>query len=74
MSNPETQQAKGSWNQLKGRIKESWGVLSDDDLDRYEGKLEQLAGKIQEKTGESREKIREKLKSFQKDKSEAKRK
>lgn len=74
MSDPETQQAKGSWNQLKGRVKESWGVLTDDDVDRYEGKLDQLAGKIQEKTGESREKIREKLESFQNDKHESKRK
>lgn len=67
MTDPESQQAKGAWKQLKGRVKEAWGVLSDDDVDRYEGKLDQLAGRIQEKTGESRERIRKKLDSFMED-------
>ncbi|PEN12963.1 hypothetical protein CRI94_11900 [Longibacter salinarum] len=61
MAGPKEQQAKGNWKQLKGKIKEAWGVLTDDDLDRYEGKRDQLEGHIQEKTGESREKIRKKL-------------
>lgn len=74
MTDAETQQAKGAWKQLKGRVKEAWGVLSDDDIDRYEGKLDQLAGRIQEKTGESRETIRKKLDAFQKDTSESKKK
>lgn len=55
------QQAKGNWNQFKGRLKESWGALTDDDMDRAEGQRDQLVGRIQEKTGEAREAIGRKL-------------
>jgi uncharacterized protein YjbJ (UPF0337 family) len=55
---PQEQQAEGSWKQFRGRLRESWGVLTDDDLDRHEGKRDQLEGHIQEKTGETRESIR----------------
>ena len=51
----------GQWDKLKGRIKESWGVLTDDDLDRAEGKIDRLVGTIKEKTGESADIIKEKL-------------
>jgi uncharacterized protein YjbJ (UPF0337 family) len=61
MTGPHEQQAEGNWKQFNGKLKEAWGVLSDDDLDRYEGKLDQLAGHIQEKTGETRADIRRKL-------------
>ncbi|AEN72744.1 CsbD family protein [Rhodothermus marinus] len=64
MDTPEMQQFKGSWQQLKGRLKEIWGVLSDDELDRFEGKWDQLVGYIQEKTGEAREIIQQKLAAF----------
>ena len=37
----------GNWKQLKGKVKEKWGKLTDDDLDVIEGRWEQLAGKIQ---------------------------
>jgi uncharacterized protein YjbJ (UPF0337 family) len=46
---------KGNWKQLKGKIKEKWGSLTDDELDQFEGKKDQLVGKIQEKYGLSRE-------------------
>ncbi|HET7595934.1 MAG TPA: CsbD family protein [Burkholderiales bacterium] len=39
---------KGNWKQFKGRAKEQWGKITDDDLDRIDGRREQLAGKIQE--------------------------
>ena len=42
---------KGQWTQLKGSIREQWGKLTDDDLDKIEGKSEQLVGKIQERYG-----------------------
>lgn len=42
---------KGNWMQFKGRAKEQWGKLTDDDLDRIDGQREQLAGKIQETYG-----------------------
>ena len=51
----------GKWDQLKGRIKESWGVLTDDDLERAEGKIDRLVGVIKEKTGESADAIKARL-------------
>ncbi len=64
MATPKEQQAKGGWNQFKGRIKEAWGDLTDDDLDRYEGKKDQLVGDLQQRTGESREDIRRRIDSW----------
>ena len=46
---------KGNWNQFKGKIKEKWGRLTDDDLDVAEGQRDQLIGKIQEKYGIAKE-------------------
>ena len=39
-------QVEGNWKQLKGRVKEQWGHLTDDNLDVIEGRRDQLAGKI----------------------------
>ncbi len=55
------QQLEGRFQDVKGRIKESWGSLTDDDLDRTEGKWDQLVGTIKDKTGETRGQIEEKL-------------
>jgi uncharacterized protein YjbJ (UPF0337 family) len=52
---------KGHWTEIRGRVKEKWGQLTDDDLVMAEGNLEQLAGIIQRRTGESREKIEHQL-------------
>ena len=46
---------KGKWEQLKGKAKEKWGELTNDDLDIIEGKRDQLAGKIREKYGRTKE-------------------
>ena len=52
---------EGKWDQMRGRVKESWGDLTDDELDQTEGKWDQVVGKIKEKTGESMDAIQEKL-------------
>lgn len=52
---------EGKWEQGKGRLKEAWGALTDDDLDRTEGKRDRLVGVIKEKTGEAADKIEAKL-------------
>lgn len=52
---------EGKWDQMRGRVKETWGDLTDDELDQTEGKWEQVVGKIKEKTGESMDAIQEKL-------------
>jgi uncharacterized protein YjbJ (UPF0337 family) len=54
-----TQQIQGSWNRIRGQVKEKWGNLSDDDLQVQGGNIDQLVGRIQQKTGESREAIEE---------------
>ena len=58
---PTAQKIEGNWNQFTGKLKEAWGDLTNDDLDRYEGRMEQLQGHIQERTGESREKIQDRI-------------
>jgi uncharacterized protein YjbJ (UPF0337 family) len=51
------QQVLGNWNQLKGRIKQQWGQLTDDELQLVEGQFDELVGLIQQKTGQSRQEI-----------------
>lgn len=49
---------EGNWKQLKGKVKEKWGRLTDDDLDFIEGHRDQLEGKIQEHYGIARDQVR----------------
>jgi uncharacterized protein YjbJ (UPF0337 family) len=42
---------KGQWKQLRGKVKEWWGVLTDDDLDKIDGQRDQLIGMLQQKYG-----------------------
>jgi len=49
---------KGNWNQLKGKLKQQYGELSDDDLTYAEGKEDEVLGRIQEKTGKSKDEIK----------------
>jgi len=46
---------EGNWKQLKGKAKEQWGKLTDDDFDVIAGKRDQLLGRIQERHGISRD-------------------
>ena len=48
---------KGGWNELKGKIKQAYGDITDDDLVREEGKDDELLGKLQQKTGKTREEL-----------------
>jgi uncharacterized protein YjbJ (UPF0337 family) len=59
-----TDQLEGRWKQLKGRIKERWGKLTDDQLDRVSGNWDRLAGLIQEQYGEAREEVERQVKDF----------
>lgn len=49
---------KGNWNELKGKIKQNWANLTDDDLLYEEGKEDELYGRIQKKTGQTKEQIK----------------
>jgi uncharacterized protein YjbJ (UPF0337 family) len=48
---------KGDWNIIKGKLKQKWAKLTDDDLQYAEGKQEELIGRIQKRTGEAREAV-----------------
>lgn len=48
---------RGNWNQLKGKVKEQYGELTDDDLTYAEGQEDQLIGRLQEKLGKTKEEV-----------------
>jgi uncharacterized protein YjbJ (UPF0337 family) len=50
-------QIKGGWNELKGKIKQAYGDLTDDDLTYEEGKDDETLGKLQKKTGKTRDEL-----------------
>jgi len=52
-----TLEMKGNWNVIKGKLKQRWARLTDDDLRYVEGKEDELIGRIQKRTGESRENV-----------------
>jgi uncharacterized protein YjbJ (UPF0337 family) len=53
---------KGDWNITKGKLKQQWASLTDDDLQYVEGKQEELLGRIQKRTGETREAVEKAVK------------
>ncbi|MFS8617785.1 MAG: CsbD family protein [Solitalea sp.] len=55
---------KGKWNQAKGKLKQSYGSLTDDDLRYEEGKEDELVGRLQEKLGKSRDEVRKILRDI----------
>ena len=56
---------KGSWRQQKGRLKEKWGELTDDDLDRIDGKREQLLGFLQNRYGRTKDAAEREIREFE---------
>ncbi|PMD98659.1 general stress protein CsbD [Siphonobacter sp. BAB-5405] len=52
---------KGNWNELKGKIKQAYGDLTDDDLTYEEGKEDELWGRLQQKTGKTKDEINKKI-------------
>lgn len=58
------QEVKGGWTELKGKIQEHWGEISEDELKAFEGEANQLIGLIQQYTGLAREEIEEQLRQL----------
>lgn len=56
-----TMELKGDWNVTKGKLKQKWASLTDDDLAFADGKKDELIGRIQKRTGETHEAIKEAL-------------
>jgi uncharacterized protein YjbJ (UPF0337 family) len=52
---------RGSWNEVKGRLKQKYADLTDDDLLFAEGKEEELFGRLQKKLGKSKEELRKEI-------------
>jgi uncharacterized protein YjbJ (UPF0337 family) len=48
---------KGNWNETKGKIKQEYGDLTDDDLAYEEGKDDELVGRLQKKTGKAKDDV-----------------
>ena len=49
---------KGTWNTVKGKLKQTYGNLTDDDLKYEEGKDDELLGRLQQKTGKTKDDLR----------------
>ena len=56
---------KGKWSQLSGKLKEKWGKLTDDDVNRLDGHRDYLVGRLQERYGIAREKADVQVKEFE---------
>jgi len=52
---------KGKWNQVKGKFKQTYADLTDDDLTYVEGKSDELLGRLQEKTGKTKEQLKDEI-------------
>lgn len=57
-------QIKGSWNEVKGKLKQKYGQLTDNDLAFAEGKDDELLGRLQQKLGKSKEELRKEIESL----------
>lgn len=56
---------EGNWKQMKGKVKEQWGKLTDDDLDVIAGRRDQLLGRIQERHGLARDEAQRQVDTFE---------
>lgn len=62
-----TDTLKGNWQELKGKIKQQWGKLTDDDLTRVEGHADELAGTVQRRYGLAKEEAERQCNDFYKE-------
>ena len=58
------EELSGTWNDIKGRVKQEWGNITDDDLKAVEGSIDRLVGLIQKKSGEARLEVEKTLRSL----------
>lgn len=55
---------EGKFNKAKGKLKQKYSELTDDDLQYSEGKFDEMLGKLQEKTGKTKEQLKEEIDNF----------
>jgi uncharacterized protein YjbJ (UPF0337 family) len=56
---------EGQWKEMKGKVREQWGKLTDDDVDTIGGKKDQLVGKIQQRYGKARDEAEREVDEFE---------
>jgi len=57
-------QDEGTWQRVKGKMREEWGHLTDDEMEQLRGNFEQFSGRVKEVTGETAEDIQRKIKEW----------
>lgn len=57
-------EVKGTWNEAKGKLKQKYGQLTDDDLQYQEGQEDEMYGRLQQKLGKSRDEIKKELRDL----------
>lgn len=57
-------EVKGSWNEVKGKLKQKYGQLTDDDLAYEEGQEDQMYGRLQQKLGKTKDEIKKELRQL----------
>ena len=57
-------QFKGSWNEVKGKLKQKYGQLTDNDVAFAEGKEDELLGRLQQRLGKSKDDLRKEIESL----------
>ena len=57
-------QIEGKWTEFRGKIKQRWGKLTDDDLDRIDGERQELIGRLQQRYGYEKERAEKELERF----------
>jgi uncharacterized protein YjbJ (UPF0337 family) len=60
----EKLEVKGTWNEIKGKLKQKYGQLTDDDLAYQEGQEDQMYGRLQQKLGKTKDEIKKELRSL----------
>ena len=63
---------QGNWKQVKGKVKEQWGKLTEDDLDVIAGKRDQLLGRIQERHGIAKDEAERQVEAFERSNTDMK--
>jgi uncharacterized protein YjbJ (UPF0337 family) len=58
--------AEGNWKQFKGKVKEQWADLTDDDLTKIEGRRDQLVGRVQERYGVAKDEAEKQVTAWEK--------
>ncbi len=56
---------EGQWTQLKGKVKQQWSKLTDDDIGEIEGRRDELIGRIQERYGVAEDEAKKQVKAFE---------